>query len=127
MEREQWVWTQLVCVSSQKTAISWSRQKRGREKTETEAPLEPFCNLRSPATLPDIKRQAGQVGGPRTRGQGQEGGAHCNSHFLLRVPHQKEMGFFKALGSQRGIGDANFISLDPGSFGLQQAVGRKQG
>jgi hypothetical protein len=92
----------------------------GREGEGTESKASPgsSCGNKN-------DRQDGWVV-PEHGEQGQEGGAYCRPHNLLRVPHQKEMGFFQGTGSQRGIGDANFISLDPSSFGLQQAGGRKQ-
>lgn len=113
-----------LCVSSQKTAISWSRQKRERKKkTEVEVPLGSFCISCNSSRHKKIGRAGGW---PQNKGQEQEGGTHCNFHVLFRVPRPKEMLFF-FFPSQRGTGDANFISLDPSSFGLQRAGGRKQG
>lgn len=60
--------------------------------------------------------------GSRDRREGPIAVLTTSSGFHIR----KRWVFFQGTGSQRGIGDANFISLDPSSFGLQQAGGRKQ-
>lgn len=60
----------------------------------------------------------------RKRGLGEKGDTPLDSDFSLQLPILKTP-HFRVTSSQRGIGAANFISLDPSSLQLQQAGGRK--
>ena len=69
--------------------------------------------------------EVGQADGQhRKRGWERTGTPACVSVFCLQLPVVKTQ-HFQVPGSQRGTGDANFISLDPSSLRLQQAGGRK--
>lgn len=95
--------------SPQKTAISWSEQRRAS----------------SGFSYGDKNDRQGRwvvpEHGDRDRRDGPIADLATSSGF-----HIRKRCFFQGTGSQRGIGDANFISLDPSSFGLQQAGGRKR-
>jgi hypothetical protein len=94
-------------------ALSLWRQRENEQTTyrSLKAPLQPGL----PAAGETLK--GGQVGGTEQEDQERREGplTILTSYSDLHVTC-----------SQRGIENANFISLDPSSFGLQQAGGRKQ-
>ena len=85
--------------------------------TTTTGPLRP-----QPCRDSGSKRR--QVGSAE-RGAGREGGPPPLCFCLLPSARVVKTPHFHVPGSQRGTGDANFISLDPSSLRLQQAGGRK--